>query len=443
MPDQLFERQIAGEAVVYMHPFFFENASYNRVVYLLTAAAQHYAPIVWDARRLPKRFASFANANKPVHEFLVAHGTPRPTPYFLLPSNSKGLGADTPRTMMSIYKELRLAHYPKLQRRGQPLGGRWSLDTANRRTARELEDDGPARRAAEHAMAFDAKLKTLLAKSPARAWAVQETSRRFPNLSGGNGGLYPADRRAALACLREFVSRRLQFFSYQDAMHDYGAFPHSQLSMALNVGLLTPMDVVRATQLAPRSEAGLAALEGFVRQILGWREYVQHRYLSCELVPGPDWPNPFGNHVALPRSWYEGGRERTGIKSLDLVLDDVWRTGYTHHINRLMLLGCFCMLSEFDPYAVYLWFLTMFVDAHEWVMVFNVFGMSQSTGLTVRGVTRACGMTGRKPYLCGSAYLKRMGLRLKPADARRWDALYRQFLRRKRIPLSSTIYAKK
>jgi deoxyribodipyrimidine photolyase-like uncharacterized protein len=444
LPDQLFPR-VEGPVIIFMHPFYFRNACYNRVLYLLTATKAyctlHEAKMVWEMGKLPERFKSFVNPNKEIQRWLASRSDPQPTPYFLFPENRSGkFGHHT--SMLTIYKALRRKYYPHLQdSRGnpKPFKGKvaWSYDVDNRKSGKALMRDQVAQRELARARKFDSALRNKLLASPHRAWAVKQINIRFKNLYGGNEGAYPHDRRTALACLKDFVTRRLKFFGYEDAINRNFSgtladdeMLHSRLSMALNVGLLVPIDYVMAT----RGLAMSSQLEGFIRQFLGWREYANHCYHTMNIPLTPNTTtsktgNYMGNHVKLPKSWYKPGAT-TGIALVDVSLAAVWRTGYAHHIIRLMVLGNFCLLSQYDPLDVYRWFLTMFVDAHEWVMVMNVLCMSQ---YAVKGATR-------RPYFSSSRYLDRMsGGPSSPSQdkegAIKWDTLYRSFLRQKRQKL--------
>lgn len=425
LPDQLFA-DAEPSAVVYMHPFFFKNACKSRIVHMLTAAKASGRRIVWKESDLPERFDSYCSPNRKTQKFLEAHGEPMPSPGFLLQTNREAKFGEK-RSMMSIYKELRREYLPELQDgRGQPKGGKWSLDEENRKGAREMTKDRRANALLERAAEFDRRLRRRLEAQPARAWALRQTEARFPRAPGEAGAAYPADRRTALACLAEFLKKRLTLFVYQDALpeSEAGLLVHSRLSMALNLGLLTPKDVARGLGRALAAGAPLSAAEGFARQVLGWREYMLHCYLSEEV--GEFLREPSGGHMKsrakLPRAWYRPGEQTTGVKLVDRALVEVHRTGYAHHIERLMVLGAFMLMAEVAPIEAYRWFLTMFVDAHEWVMAGNVLCMSQ---YAIRGWTA-------RPYFSSSAYLRKMSDAQDPEGYAIWDRLFRQFLVRKR-----------
>ena len=182
--------------------------------------------------------------------------------------------------------------------------------------------------------------------------------------------------------------------------------------------MLTPQQVVdaalayanRADVIASEGPISIASLEGFVRQIIGWREFMRATYndLGATMRSGNHW----GHHHRLPESFYDG---TTGIDPIDDVIKRVLETGYCHHIERLMVLGGFMFLCEFEPDDIYRWFMTMFVDAYDWVMVPNVYAMSQHAD---------GGLITTKPYFSGSSYLKKMGYDETGEWCAIWDALY-------------------
>ncbi|MFZ2086967.1 MAG: FAD-binding domain-containing protein, partial [Desulfobaccales bacterium] len=158
----------------------------------------------------------------------------------------------------------------------------------------------------------------------------------------------------------------------------------------------------------------LNSLEGFVRQVLGWREYVRAVYLLAG--EGQRRANFFGHTHPLPPGFYEG---TTGIPPLDTVIQRVLATGYAHHIERLMVLGNFLLLCEVDPREVYRWFMDLFIDSYDWVMVPNVFGMSQFAD---------GGLMMTKPYFSSSNYLRKMSDFPEGDWCGLWDALYWRFV---------------
>ncbi len=171
---------------------------------------------------------------------------------------------------------------------------------------------------------------------------------------------------------------------------------HSQLAVYLNIGLLDPLDLVRAAERAYHNgTAEINNVEGFIRQVIGWREYMYWQYQR--LMPGLITGNYWAADHPLPTFFWKKGETR--LNCLGNVIDRVLTSGYTHHIERLMVLSNFCLLTGINPHQVYEWFSCAFIDAYEWVMAPNVFGM----GLYADG-----GNVATKPYIASANYINRM-----------------------------------
>jgi deoxyribodipyrimidine photolyase-related protein len=285
--------------------------------------------------------------------------------------------------MMTFYRAQRLRHRILLSADGSPVGGRWNFDPDNRaRLPRTVTPPAPVAVApTPNARALRTLVATRFADHPGRLRA----------------SWLPTTHAQADAWLEDFLINRLQDFgTYEDALTQRSPFVfHSALAPLLNVGLLTPGEVLeRALDYASRETVPLNSLEGFVRQILGWREFVRgvfhHYYQPMQSR------NIWNAGRKLTASWYAG---TTGIAPLDHVIDKTLEYGWAHHIERLMIAANLMNLAGIEPQEVYRWFMEMFVDAYDWVMVPNVFGM----GLTSEG-----GIFTTKPYICGSNYLRKM-----------------------------------
>lgn len=292
-----------------------------------------------------------------------------------------------------------------LDDRGRPLGGKWSYDPENRQRL--------PREAAIPAVAWP--------RSTAGVQSARDYVRaRFPEALGdGDAFRYPVSTAEARAALTDFLDHRLaQFGAYEDAIHADEAFLfHSVLTPSLNIGLISPQEVIDAA-LQRADRVPLNSLEGFVRQIIGWREYlrgVYRRYGRRQRTR-----NFWNHHRPMPAAFYEG---TTGIEPVDTVIRRVLRYAYCHHIERLMILGNFLLLCEIDPDAIYRWFMELFIDAYDWVMVPNVYGMSQHAD---------GGLITTKPYLSGSSYVLRMSNFRRGPWCAVWDALYWRFIDRHR-----------
>lgn len=226
----------------------------------------------------------------------------------------------------------------------------------------------------------------------AQVWTEQ-----FDHYGSVDNWYYPVTFTSAKLWLNTFLKERLKEYGpYQDALQsDASMLFHSILSPMINVGLLTPDYVVKKTvEYAHEHHIPLNSLEGFIRQIIGWREYVYGIYA----YRGNDQQqsNFFKHSNKLPATMWTG---TTGIEPIDLTIRRILDTAYGNHIERLMVLGNFMLMCEIDPREVYRWFMELFIDAYDWVMIPNVYGMSQFAdgGLMVT-----------KPYFSSANYLKNM-----------------------------------
>ncbi len=228
---------------------------------------------------------------------------------------------------------------------------------------------------------------------------------------------YPIDRPSALQWLTDFFEERFaEFGDFEDAIvQNEVILHHSVLSPLINVGILSPEEVVhKALSIAEEKQIPLNSLEGFVRQIIGWREFVRGMY-GCKGVEMRT-TNFWGFTRKIPSSFYDG---TTGIPPVDHTIKKLLETGYTHHIERLMVLGNFMLLCEFDPDEVYQWFMELYIDSYDWVMVPNVYGMSQFAD---------GGFMTTKPYISGSNYLRKMSDYPSGDWEEVWDALFWRFM---------------
>ena len=218
------------------------------------------------------------------------------------------------------------------------------------------------------------------------------------------------------------VSRgRLKGFGpYEDALAPESDFVyHSVLTPFLNTGLLTPREVIDATlSFTKTRRLPLQSVEGFLRQIIGWREFIHGIYRNFS--EKQEAANFWGHHRRLSETWYMGG---SGIPQLDRTLEKVLRCGYCHHIERLMVLGNLMLLLEVNPREAYRWFMEMFIDSSDWVMVPNLYGMALfSDG----------GVFATRPYICGSNYWRTMSGERAGAWCDGIDGLYWDFIDRHR-----------
>ncbi len=287
-------------------------------------------------------------------------------------------------------KQLRMEYFYREMRRktgllmegDQPAGGQWNFDHDNRKPAKaDLLRPRPVR------FAPDAVTEEVLALVEAR----------FAHFGRLRPFHWATDRAGALQALADFVAHRLaRFGDEQDAMLEGEAFlSHAVISPYLNLGLLGPLEVCRAVEAAWQAgRVPINAAEGFIRQIIGWREFVR----GIWAVQGPRYSarNELGHRRALPPVYWGAP---TKMACMAAAVGQTREFGYAHHIQRLMVTGNFALLAGVDPAAVHEWYLAVYVDAFEWVEAPNVIGMSQFAD---------GGVVGSKPYVSSGAYIDRM-----------------------------------
>ncbi len=336
-----------------------------------------------------------------------------PSPMFLTP---RGVfaeyldDADHKPHMANFYRAQRRRLNLLVDRRGKPAGGRWSFDGQNREPlpGMVLVPETPWATPTDHVE------------------AVKRTvAERFADHPGSVDNFWlPTTRGQALAWLDTFLAERFDNFGpFEDALSNRDpVLFHSALSPVLNLGLLTPDEIVtRAVEHADRHDIPFNSLEGFVRQIIGWREFIRgiYQHYSEE----QESRNAWNHHRRFRACWWDG---TTGLPPLDDAIRKAVKLGWTHHIERLMVLGNLMNLCEIEPREVHDWFMCMYVDSSDWVMGPNVYGM----GLVSDG-----GIFATKPYSAGSNYLRKMG-DATTAQKGEWcdvvDGLYWRFVDRQR-----------
>ncbi|MEN9274067.1 MAG: cryptochrome/photolyase family protein, partial [Gloeomargarita sp. DG02_4_bins_56] len=285
----------------------------------------------------------------------------------------------------------------------KPVGGKWSFDPENRKKL--------PKKIAIPEINWPAANSYVLA---AQDYVTQRFSQHWGSVANFH---YPVTHAQAALWLQDFLCQRLAHFGdYEDAISvQHDIIFHSVLTPMLNIGLLTPKQVIQQVlDYAESYPVGLNTLEGFIRQIIGWREFMAGMYLRIGTAQRHQ---NFWNHTRpMPAQFYQGN---TGILPLDHVIQRVLATAYCHHIERLMILGNLMLLCEIDPHAVYRWFMELFIDSYDWVMVPNVYGMSQySDG----------GWMTTKPYISGSHYIRKMSDFPAGDWCAIWDGLYWRFI---------------
>ncbi|MDO8385233.1 MAG: cryptochrome/photolyase family protein [Polaromonas sp.] len=286
--------------------------------------------------------------------------------------------------MEFFYRTMR-QHYKVLMKDGKPEGGQWNYDAENRKGFGRA---GPQK----------VPRPLVFAQDPITREVIALVERRF---AGHPGDLqrfnWPVTRAQALDALADFVEHRLPHFgAHQDAMWTHLDFGwHALLSSSLNLKLLNPLEVIHAAEQAWRDRGlDLASVEGFIRQVLGWREFMRGVYFLD--MPDLKTANHFGHHRPLP-AWYWTGETR--MNCMRQCINQTLANGYSHHIQRLMVTGMFGITAQIQPQALCDWYLAVYVDAVEWVELPNTAGMA----LFANG-----GRFTSKPYVASGAYVKRM-----------------------------------
>jgi deoxyribodipyrimidine photolyase-related protein len=342
--------------------------------------------------------------------------------------------------MENHYRRVRKKLKLLVDRDGEPTGGAWNFDADNRET---------------HA-AFVRRRVVVPPPPVATPDAITRkvmalVKNEFPERPGHADRFWlPVTREESLAWLKDFIAHRLENFGPWEDLMVAGSpvLFHSVLTPMLNIGLLSPRECVQAAiEAYDAGRVSLASVEGFVRQIAGWREFINGIY--WHRMPGYDDLNALDAHRPLP-SWIYTGE--TKMNCLHHVIRQVIETGYNHHIQRLMVLGNFFLLGGFEPRLVLRWYLEMYVDAHDWVMAANVIGMV----LHADG-----GYMATKPYAAGATYINKMsnycsGCRYRPdvktgPDACPFNYLYwnffaqheRRFAHNRRVGMTIQTWRKK
>ncbi len=305
--------------------------------------------------------------------------------------------------MASFYTASRKKYNILLEDGEKPVGGKWSFDTDNRKKVPKGTNVP----------------KVELPTTNEYVTSAKEYVESYfsDNYGAVEQCYYAVTHKDAEIHLQRFIHERFEFFGdYEDAMvKEEHWLWHSVLTPMLNIGLLSPKQVLNEVLKAHKAHNfPLNSLEGFIRQILGWREFIRGIY-SLEGVKQRT-TNHFGYSRKIPKSFWTGD---TGIVPLDETIKKLLKTGYSNHIERLMLFGNFMMLCEFDPDEVHRWFMEMYVDAYDWVMVPNVYGMTQYAD---------GGLMTTKPYCSGSNYILKMSDFTKGEWCETWNALYWRFI---------------
>ena len=305
--------------------------------------------------------------------------------------------------MANFYKIVRTKMSLLMNKNGTPKGNKWSFDEENRK---KLPNSIKIPEISEIKETKD----TLILK--------RFINSNFKDHPGNTDKFwFPTTRKDVNKWLDEFLKDRIKLFGdYEDAVTDRSnTVFHSALSPLINLGLITPQEIIEKLRKI-ENKVPMNSLEGYIRQIIGWREFMRGIYQNYD--QRLEKTNFFNHKRKMKKTWYEG---TTGLDPLDHAINNAKNYGWSHHIERLMILANIMNLCEINPKQVYKWFMEMFVDSSDWVMAPNVYGM----GLFSDG-----GIFASKPYICGSSYfLKMMHFKKGPwCDV--MDGLYWKFIDR-------------
>lgn len=291
-----------------------------------------------------------------------------------------------------------------MQKDGMPVGGKWTYDTENRKKIPKTID-------------VPCSINHKITKNTEDVMKLVDTY--FPGHYGDTKSFnHPTTRKAAKNNLDDFISNKLaNFGDFEDSVDQRSPFWfHSNLSSSLNIGLIVPSDIIN--NINDLDDIPINSYEGFIRQIIGWREFMRGLYhLEGHNMHGK---NFFNHGNELKQSWYEG---TTGLEPLDYSIKSTIKHSYSHHIERLMIQVNLMNLCEIKPENAYKWFMEMYIDSSDWVMTPNVYSM----GLFADG-----GIMATKPYICGSNYIMKMMDFKKGAWCNIMDGLYWRFINKNR-----------
>lgn len=273
--------------------------------------------------------------------------------------------------------------------------------------------------------------------------AVNYVKSKYPSNPGEPIYWLPGDYEGAKKHLKKFFKYRLNDFGpYEDAINPDVMFGyHAVISPLLNIGLLTP-DYIISEVLKIYKSYPFGSIEGFIRQIIGWREYTRLVYVH----DGPVYGNRFGAKKPLPRSWYS---KQKGESMIEKLITKTWEYGYLHHIERLMLVANFMTLAQFKPSDCYDWFMCAFLDSYHVFMETNLLGMSMNVvekkkphqlklnwKITENEWPKSNSYMTQRMYICSSNYIRKMGWKLDKKDAEMIDKMYHDFLKRNKSKLT-------
>ena len=443
-PDQLFESNPcldkSNRIILLSHPFYFSKYSYNKKKLMLHIMSMEYYKNSlitkgFDVDIMEKKdflliLDKKSNEN---HNIRVCENSNFEISSFLHEISLKNIqvklykspmfyesiddlydyfGNKNQYLLSNFYKKVRRKHNILVTVNNEPLGGKWSYDSENRKKPPQ-----------DFEIPYNKKFiynKKILYK------AITTIKSNFINNIGSVDEFnFPVTRDQALQNLDFFLKNKFNKFGiYQDAIISSETFLlHSNLSSSLNIGLITPKEVIeKSINYAEINNIPINSLEGFVRQILGWREFIRGVYVNKSKDQYNC--NFWNSNNDLPPSFYKA---KTCIQPLDDSISKSIKNSYAHHIERLMIQGNIMLLLEINPKFVYQWFMEIYIDSAAWVMVPNVFGMSlYSDG----------GIMSTKPYISSSNYILKMSNYKKGEWSSVWDSLFWTFIYKHRAKIT-------
>ncbi len=369
------ELQTAGYIVDYVQASSFieglqQHLKKHKSVQLFVMAASEY-----DTRHMQQQELSHL-LNLPVQvlpntQFLVEQYNPNPRPQ-----------SGRHYIMETFYRDMRKHFHLLLEEDGTPIGGKWNYDEMNREPLPDQFEVPPP-------PGFEPDTIT--------RQVMQQVADSEHGLGSAEGFDLAVTREDAQKALNDFIALRLNDFGpYEDAMSTKeSALYHSQLSPYVNIGLLDSLDMVHAAEVAyHEGYASLNSVEGFIRQVIGWREFMYWQY--WQQMPNLRTSNTWHAKRLMPLMFWNG---QTDMNCINHVTNRVLDSGYSNHIERLMIVCNFCLLAGVDPVAVAEWFLACYFDAYDWVVLPNVIGM---------GMNGDGGKIATKPYIASANYIHRM-----------------------------------
>ncbi len=346
-----------------------------------------------DSFTIPKSYTMYHPTDKPMIRKYRNANFIDPLGFMLKVNELQSM--DTPIHNV-FYKRMRVK-FDILMNNGQPEGDQWSFDTMNlSKYPNEYKEENILEH--NHQSQYVSQAMSL--------GAISKIKADYSHMP------WPTNRKAALHHLREFVKYRLSSFGpYQDAIrHDIVIGYHSGLSTPLNIGLITPFDILKEVN---KYKIPIASCEGFIRQVIGWREYIRMKYVLHGLTK---WDYLKQMNKPLPSSWYNAN---TGYEPLDWSIHRVLKYSYASHIERLMLLANYAVLLRIKYSDISKWFITMFCDSYEWAMLNVEMGVNSLCKVN-RFMTRV--------YLTNGSYLSKMGLKISKNEIDKLRKLYEKFI---------------